>query len=261
MPAELLKRHTGGAVGAGLVLVVLPCLSLALGMGLIHRHPTVGLPILAIFGIMILFGAMALTSTLFARLGLANRNEALALPEGSIRAAIALALIVLFAIIAIMLFQSLAEPYRISGLSEEDKTAIIKEPKNRVLAVRTVECPAPAASAARPCFEVHLVQTAGQEATDIAKQLLILIGTLMTSVTSYYFASRSAAASRPAPDETDQPAPGAPQAPASTLVGAAPAGHTHRGTAEPDTHDGCDVAITNPTDDKDLPPATGGVAQ
>lgn len=91
-------------------------------------------------GIMMLFGSMALTATLFARLGLSNKYEALALPVGSIRAAIALSLIVLFAIIAIMLFQSLFKPYLIPGLGKEEMNAIVLEPRNRVLAIYQANC-------------------------------------------------------------------------------------------------------------------------
>jgi hypothetical protein len=204
--SKKLKKATGGAVGAGLVLVVLPCIGLVAGMHEISRIPAVGLPILAIFGIMILFGALALTSTLFARLSLADPAEALALPPGSIRAAIALALIVLFAIIAIMLYQSVSEPYRITGLTEADKTIVLRDLANRVIAVRPEPCPG-GVTGCVPHFEVHVVQPRGQESTDLAKQLLILVGTLMTSVTSFYFAARTGAAPKEqAPPDEVQPA-------------------------------------------------------
>lgn len=275
MATNIVKRLTGGAVGAGLVLVVLPSLALVLGVQFNHlnKNATVVLPLLAIFGIMILFGAMALTSALFARLDLANRNEALGLPAGSVRAAIALALIVLFAIIAILLFQSLSEPYRIAGLNAAEKEAIVKNTSNRVLAVKErTPCPstsaAPAAgaasaSAADACFDVHLVQPPGQEAADIAKQLLILIGTLMTSVTSYYFAARTA---EPARDPLPADGPGAPDvapitpSPAPTPTDSVAPSHEHGVTGESEAADGCDVAITDITTDEELPASKGGVA-
>jgi hypothetical protein len=81
-------KYIGGAVGAGLVLVVIPCVALYFGIEKIAASPAVGLPILAILGIMMLFGALALISTLFARLKLHDPSQPLALPEGSIRAAI-----------------------------------------------------------------------------------------------------------------------------------------------------------------------------
>jgi F0F1-type ATP synthase membrane subunit a len=258
---------TGGAVGVGLVLVLFPCAALYFGIDKMRLYPEVSLPILAIFGIMILFGAMALVSTLFARLSLSDKREALALPPGSIRAAIALALIVLFSIISIMLYQSLAGPYVMRQLSEADKTAIVANPVNHVLAVMSVTCQVKDASAAKDstvlCYDVHLVRQPGQEASDLAKQLLVMIGTLMTSVTSFYFATQATAASNALPDKLQGAvqnalAAVAPQVPvvAPLAQGATAAVHG------PDDHvDGCDVPITDSTPDTDLPATKGGVEQ
>lgn len=273
-----IEENTGGAVGAGVVLVLLPSLALILGLDQINRIPLAGLPLLAIFGIMILFGSLALTSTLFARLKLHNAKEALGLPSGSVRATIALSLIVLFAIIAIMLHQSVAEPFEIKGLSEAEKNAVVRDLAQRVIGVRPHLCPAaatpaptasapataaspaaapPAAAAsAAPCastYDVLVLPPRGQEATDLAKQLLILIGTLMTSVTSYYFAARTSEGS--APPETPKEA---------TTREATPPAPAAAAAAPPDAHedhlDGCSVAIADATPDHELPSAQGGVA-
>lgn len=238
-----LQEHTGGAFGAGLVLVVVPSVALYYGIDRFSQHPMIGLPIMAIFGIMILFGALALVSTVFARLGLDNRLEALALPEGSIRAAIALALVVLFAIIAIMLYQSVADPYVIPDLSDADKELLLHDQHNRVIAVQA-HCAKPAAAVATPCpdlrFQVHLQRPRDPDTTDLAKQLLVMVGTLMTSVTSFYFGSRSSSPSKSEPDPTQ----------AAPENGAAPDEHA----------DGCGTAPAHPTPDHQLPPAKGGVA-
>lgn len=199
----------GNAFGAGLVLVALPMFFLVFGVDWFSRHAIVGLPLLAILGILLLFGAMAITSSLFQSLGLADKGEALALPPGSVRAAIALSLVVLFATIAIMLFQTLAQegtPKRLEGLSDEEKTLVLKQPGTRVMSVRKLPCTSVAASAPPPapsapaCYDVEVAATPSSEAVDLAKQLLTLIGTLMTSVTSFYFAAKTAAPSTPKPD-------------------------------------------------------------
>lgn len=265
-----LRGFTEGAFGAGLVLIVLPSAALILGLTPLGDHPVIGLPLLAIFGIMILFGALALISTVFARLGLSCRGEALALPPGSIRAAIALALIVLFALISVMLYQSLSRPYDVPNLTFAQKEAMVKEPSNHVLGVMPQPCKPPARAAASAAsaasatapggsatpaapadctpeemlYTVHLRQSPGTEATDLAKQLLILIGTLMTSVTSFYFASRSTEA--------------ATKSIVAALTPKPPAGSADaKASAE---QDGCDVPIENPTSDVDLPQSKGGVA-
>ncbi|OQW31001.1 MAG: hypothetical protein A4E19_20775 [Nitrospira sp. SG-bin1] len=250
-------KYFGGAVGAGLALVVLPCVALYYGIDEIGRNQPVGLPILAIFGIMILFGALALISTLFARLKLHDPSQPLALPEGSIRAAIALSLIVLFAIISIMLFQSDHKPYVIPGVEEQALLNIVKIRENQVIAIVPERC----ASSSEPCgpedrrFSVHIRPSPTQESTDLAKQLLILIGTLMTSVTSFYFASRAAELKRKDEEKL------------SSVNGSPTAAQASQSATSADPHtmseshmDACEVPITNATPDDELPPAKGGVA-
>lgn len=245
------KHLTGNALGAGLALVVLPSVALYFGLERFSLHATEGLPVMAVFGIMILFGSLALVATLFRRLGLANRGQALALPEGSIRATIALSLIVLFAIIAIMLYRSSAEPYMAKGLTFGERKALIEQGANRVIVVMEEACAnkavaaamasggaasassgtpseqasdsdAAAGVAAPSCLEkdqrftVALRAPASPEASDLAKQLLILVGTLMTSVTSFYFAGRGAETAKPDTPDKDEQAAKAAKAQANT---------------------------------------------
>lgn len=255
---EKAEELLGGAVGAGLVLVAIPTLVLVYVINEADKLPSVGLPILAIFGIMILFGSIALVSTLFARLKLSDPSQALALPEGSIRAAIALALIVLFAIISVMLYQSSSKPevIKVTALKEAEMSSMIQNPANRVAAVVPESCiPSPASEECKDKrFTVHVRLAPAQESTDLAKQLLILIGTLMTSVTSFYFASRAAELKRN-DEETASSTNGSPTAAqASQSITSADAhtmGESHM--------DACEVPIANATPDDELPPAKGGV--
>jgi hypothetical protein len=247
-----------GAVGAGLVLILLPCVAVYFGMDHMFAHPIFGLPILAIFGIMMLFGALALVASLFAGMGLSDPAQALGLPDGSIRAAIALSLIVLFAIISIMLYQSIAKPYVITGVSKAALDLMVKDDTNHVVAILPecdakakdcTACTAPLDACPTLLYSVHVLQPQGRESTDLAKQLLILIGTLMTSVTSFYFASRTGATVIQTPTTTT------------------PLTNTGNGTTTPSPTgsdaesavDGCNVAVTSETKDEELPPATGGV--
>jgi len=254
-PANSREERFGGAVGAGLVLVVLPSVALFFGAKRLGDIPTVGLPILAIFGIMILFGALALTATLFARLHLEDRKQALGLPEGSIRAAIALSLIVLFAIIAILLNQTISNPVTVTGVSESAKESLQRDFPQRVIAViptcdanpsapptvgaqptdsKAVACPGGGATH----YTVLLVAPVASESTDLAKQLLVLIGTLMTSVVSFYFATRATEGKSAAESSKD--------------VG--------KSSNDPEESDAQHGPALNPTADADLPAAKGGVA-
>src|SRR5262245_15775710 len=71
--------------------------------------PSVSLPVLAIAGVIALLVSIAVVAGAFTLFGLADGKEALGLPEGSVRAVIALSLIVLFAILAIYLYSDMAK--------------------------------------------------------------------------------------------------------------------------------------------------------
>jgi hypothetical protein len=237
--AEFLNRLLNGAIGAGLILVFLPSIGLFFGVEWLTGAPLIGLPVLAVFGVMILFGALALTASLFSKLNLSDRTQALALPEGSIRAAIALSLIVLFAIIAILLHQQAATPYVVPSLDEAEKQNLVQQNAQRVLAVvpRCMQG-GPTCDVAHRVYDIHLLPAPTPESTDIAKQLLILIGTLVTSVVSFYFGSRSS-----------EPQSGA---------GSSTAYSANHGAAVLN-QDAAHGAIRNVTLDHELPVATGGV--
>jgi len=251
-PREQVRQMFSGGFGAGLVLIVLPCAGLYFGIERLNHSPSIGLPILTIFGIMILFGAASLVSTLFARLNLSDRDQALALPQGSIRAAIALLLVVLFAIISIMLYKDMDRPYVIYGLNSTQMQKLSEDLGTRLLAVvedcRLSDPPQGNCPDDQRSYSVHAAQPPQQASNDLAKQLLILIGTLMTSVTSFYFASR---ANEAGAREAAQPPHAADPQPAAAA----------QPETDPHEHvDSCDLQITEPTPDHELPAAKGGVA-
>ncbi len=68
----------------------------------------VSLPLLAIAGVVALIGALALVAIGFALMSMSDKTQALGLPSGSVRAVIALSLVVLFAILSVFLFSSLS---------------------------------------------------------------------------------------------------------------------------------------------------------
>ena len=203
---------TRGSVGFAVLLVAIPVALLFGNLVTLDKVRLVGLPVLAILGIMVLFGTLALVAMMFKSMDLSNPAEALALPPGSIRAAISLSLVVLFAIISIMLFQSTSgTAYLVSDVTAAERNELLSKGMERVLSVVQEPC-LPSASgdagveardagtAQGSCqpealrYTVHLRSGPTPEGMDLAKQLLILVGTLMTSVTSFYFGSRGAAA-------------------------------------------------------------------
>jgi hypothetical protein len=221
---DVFSRVFGSSgLGVGIVLVIVPALLLVagLGYGFFDRMRLIGLPLMAILGIVLLFGTLALVAMLFQSLGLTDKAEPLALPPGSIRAAIALSLIVLFAIISIMLFQSMVgQPYLLQGFTKAQMYGMVERSPGSVIQVVPAACAASvpeggACAEADERYDLHL-QGAGlsESASDLATQLLTLVGTLMTSVTSFYFATRGQAETKrsetPLPEPTNTNAPAAP---------------------------------------------------
>lgn len=272
----------GGALGIGVVLVLLPSVALYLGFEKLNQFVGTGLPIVTLFGIMVLVGSLALTSTLFRRLGLARRSQPLALPPGSVRATIALALIVLFAIIAASVLRPSGEPYKISGLTGAQKDEMLRDTKLPILSVIAEPCAVapkpdvlgmvPECAAGDHRFGVMVRPGLTGSTLDLAKELLTLIGQLMTMAVSFYFAARTAAKPpeiKPVPDPKPEPKPEPKPVPApkSTPVAgpaqtpAAPSPQDTDAGSHDDHVDGCNVVIDNPTPDSELPATRGGVAK
>ena len=187
------------------------------------------LPLLAMFGVLLI--ALALTSVAFAAFGLADNREALALPPGSVRAVIALGLVVIFAILTIFLYADLSSgssSMLMSGLTVEQQKTFVQsmsadERKNIYVVERTVQnpaasnsgtaaSPAPSQSAAPATvqvYDLHRRDTPNSAAQDFAKQLLILLGTLLSSVTGFYFGAKTVTdkIGQKAPDANPPPPP------------------------------------------------------
>lgn len=269
-----------GAVGAGLVLVLLPSLGLFFGAWYLEAHESIGLPVLAVLGIMVLVGSLAITSTLFRRLDLASRSQPLALPPGSIRATMALALVVLFTILAIAAMRPQQELKALTGVSGTLRAELLRDPRITIVQSMPEDCaakadkPAPApdpdsiialppkpAASAPACAQADerysLVVKVGPDAAthDLVKQLVLTIGQLMTMAVSFYFAGRTANAREEAKTIAENEAknpktPAAAAADGGTTPAAAPA---TTGTTPPPPPAGDAPGPTGPT-----PPAVAG---
>jgi hypothetical protein len=184
-------------VAAGVVIWLL-------GSGLSNKifaqqPEVIKLPILMIAGVVALLFSLAVASIAFAGLNLSDKTQALALPEGSVRAVIALCLLVLFAIITIFLFGSLSEPAvglrAIDGLTDPQKEEFLN--KNQNLGSVVV---IPYTIGNQKLYTIEYREKSDEDAKarqrakeDFAKQLLVLVGTLVTAVSSFYFGTRAVA--------------------------------------------------------------------
>ncbi len=182
-------------VALAVILVILGLFYLLLNKG--ENVYEVGLPLLAIIGVICLLAVLTFVSVAFSSMDLADKTQALALPDGSVRAVIALSLIVIFAITSIYFYTHIADrpviETEFQTKVESDNFARSLQP-GELVAQRGPAPPAqaPAAPDPRP-FKVLFRASGNQSSDDFAKQVLTMIGTLVTAVSSFYFGSKAAA--------------------------------------------------------------------
>lgn len=151
----------------------------------------VSLPLLAIAGVIGLLVSLALVSISFAIFDLSDKTQALALPEGSVRAVLALSLVVIFSILSVFLYSSLATSSdsglkSVRDLTEQEQTDLLKTMSRETIAAVTH-----VGSGSEQRFTVYYREPRNPASEDFAKQLLVMIGTLVTSVSSFYFGTRA----------------------------------------------------------------------
>jgi hypothetical protein len=157
--------------------------------------------------------------------GLGSRREALGMPEGSIRALIAMSLILIFAIIGVtVLYSGLGgETIQSKGITAAE---IDRLENVQIVAISEVT---PGASPGAERFDVTAKAELSQAGHDFGLQLLSTVSTLVVAVAGFYFGSRSVAQATKATAEAQSAAAQA----ASTAIAAAAAATAARPTVPP----------------------------
>jgi hypothetical protein len=181
------------------------------------NRPETVLTLLLIFGVVALLVTLAVMVTLLRVFGLTDPSQPLGLPEGSIRAVIALTLILVFAIMSVFLYWDAAHPEttQSTGLTGDILNML---PSDRVIAVtaRSVN--------GATVYDVTTT-TEGQTSNQLGLQLVTIVGTLVTALAAFYFGANSvksaqAAATRTVTGTSAAPATGGD---ASSTTSTAPA--------------------------------------
>jgi len=187
---------------AGVVVMTIVVIFGLLGFGIWllkdikNLDDAVKLPLLVISGLVSLIALLAVMAIAFRTVHLANATQALGLPEGTVRAVIALSLILIFAVVTVYLFSDLSErdSEKCCEVAKTDttKTDTTTTTTTGTAAATTTEGSGdkknpPAASTP----EEQQRASRASAAQDFAKQLLIMLGTLITSITSFYFGSKT----------------------------------------------------------------------
>jgi hypothetical protein len=140
------------------------------------------LPTLLILGVVALLSVLGSMVFLFNRSGMAPRNLALGLPDGTVSAVIALLLIIIFSITSVYLYGSLSRA-ETEGTFDTDVSAeeLDKLPQDQLISVSE--------NGDGTFFVTRTVPLRASQ--DLAKQILSVVGTLLVAIVGFYFGQRS----------------------------------------------------------------------
>ena len=146
--------------------------------------PEIGLTILLIMGVGTLILVFSMLTPIFSALGLADSKRAMGLPEGSIRAFIAIMLILMFIIVSVFLYEQLDfNTYTLEGITQEKLDQI---PTENIISIDKKQ------EGEETVFNVQIkVLEATQESGDFANQMFTTISTLVVSLAGFYFGAQS----------------------------------------------------------------------
>lgn len=158
-------------------------------------------------GLLVIFAAaLTLMAVVFRWLGIENPQEAFALPSGSVRTLLAVGVMVLFAFFGLTFFsQALNQgpKERVAGTplrvveAPADAQALAEEIRRyegHGLVVVRLAAAAPGGPARLELFQKEANRPA--DVSDMQKQVLTAVATLLTTVIGFYFGSRSAEGAR-----------------------------------------------------------------
>ena len=197
------------------------------------------LSLLAVGGVVVLIFMLTAVAMIFWILDLADKTQAMGLPEGSIRAVIALSLIVLFTILSVFLYQQISADgplNTIQNLSDTERaqfmrdhagaqdiqSALVKDKDGQPMVVKDKDGQVIKNADGTPRYFYDVSYRGANTASqDFAKQLLVLLGTLMTAITSFYLGAGTVTSAVKAGSDAATPA-----SPSPTLSSINPTSHS-----------------------------------
>jgi hypothetical protein len=195
------------AVIAGTILLIAAFVIYAKGFPHLESDAT-KLSAIVLVGLALTVVFMAILVIIYSVLGVENKDQALGLPEGSVRALLAFSLVLIFVCLATFLFSALNDKgcsncgktlTRVSDAQLSDLKAnfIVAAEQardgNGNLLYEQVPGPTPGASPVNdlkhPLYSVTYYPKQSTEAADFAKQIFTTLATIFVSVISFYFGS------------------------------------------------------------------------
>lgn len=179
-------------------LLTIAVLAIAVGLMvfgptvLIERStpPQISLTYVLIGGVIILFSVLAVISLILNALKLSDASQALGLPQGSVRALIALLLVLIFSILSIHLFSLfISGRTEVSeGITQAQLDLLASQANGEIIEIDAVE---PTEEGGEILYNVVIRSPLDEAAQDLGNQILTTISTLVVSVASFYFGARS----------------------------------------------------------------------
>ena len=157
-----------------LVMIAIAALGIVILCNIHSIFPGYGietaLAIVVIVGTLVLLSTLTVVAVVFSGLSMGDRNQALGLPEGSVRAIIALSLIIIFVIMAVFMFQGIGPSFieLKNGTQYWNETSFIN-----------ITAPA------------YIPREPTQEQINIAQNIMTTVGTLVVALAGFYFGTRA----------------------------------------------------------------------
>jgi len=148
----------------------------------------IGEVILLIAGFATVTLLLFLGSVILRSLDLGTPEQALGMPEGSIRALIAMSLILIFAIVGFVVLRSGTGT---TGASTGVSQAQIDQLRSDGVQITNLRLTNPGAAAGQERYDVDTVIPLSQDSHDFGLQLLSTVSTLVVAVAGFYFGARS----------------------------------------------------------------------
>ncbi|MDD1728283.1 MAG: hypothetical protein LUQ50_04335, partial [Methanospirillum sp.] len=146
------------------------------------------LSILLVLSVILLLVFLTFTAVIFKYLGLSDRSQSLGLPEGSIRAVIALSLILIFMTSSILLYEEVEKHSSpsVSNYTNITQNQLDDIPIGEIAYIqRSVELNN------ETLFNAGRKTEKGKAGEDIAKQIITTVSTLVVAVAGFYFGSKA----------------------------------------------------------------------
>jgi hypothetical protein len=143
-------------------------------------------PAQAILGGVVFLTGVTVIVTVFARLGLHDKTNALALPEGSVRALLALVLLVIFVIFANIIFGNLSERDEEERRFQNLSAVQVARLGGTVTSQREV-----GTRDGAPTYDGVYFVARGEEAAQLGQQIVTGLLTLVATISAFYFGTGS----------------------------------------------------------------------